>query len=70
MILVFKKFVNPMNEINIISILCACLAIIISLVIANFAYEIIEVKFAHYLKDKWINKKKNEDLKEHEKITV
>ena len=36
-ILVFKKFVNPMNEINIISILCACLAIIISLVIANFA---------------------------------
>ena len=69
-ILVFKKFVNPMNEINIISILCACLAIIISLVIANFAYEIIEVKFAHYLKDKWINKKKNEDLKEHEKITV
>ena len=41
----------------------------------NLAFYIAAVccwrwKFAHYLKDKWINKKKNEDLKEHEKITV
>lgn len=42
-------------------LICAVSAILISLIIAYFSYNIIEIKFAKYLKNKWI-KTKHESL--------
>ena len=55
-ILIFRTYINSMSVIGIKEMICAICAIITALIISYISYQIIEVKFANYLKNKFIKK--------------